>query len=133
MKTQEEIIEILKDRNPASKKFVENGLDRSKMLSPEEQEKLLELYSELFRPKIGTFVHVGAKIVQFLIESYGVEKYEAVAIARGNAENSLLYFRDFRDNKVFEDAEDVIMAAKLFAFWDLLRYIVGLHGFETLN
>jgi len=131
--TRDEIIQKLKDRNPGTKQFVENGISRESLLGPKEQEHLFGIYAALFKPKVGVFNSVASKLVDFLTETYELTRLEAAAMARANAENSMMYFRDFRDNKVFEDAEDIIQASLLFAYWDLLRYVMGLKGFETLN
>lgn len=131
--TRDEIIQVLKGRNSASKKLVETGIEREKLLGPKEQEKLYKLYEELFKMKPHGFNNVSGEIVDFLAETCDIPRLQAAAFARGNAETAMLYFRDFKENGVFEDAEDIIHAAMMASYWDLLGYIMGTRGHETMN
>lgn len=130
--TKEEIIDRLKARNPATKEFVERGLSREHLLSPEEQKKVFGFYTELYSiEKAGA--NVPELIIDFLVETYNIDRALAAFFAKSNADLSLRFFKSIKDDGTFEDADDIIKASMMLSYWDLLSSIMFITGYETLN
>jgi len=133
--TKEEIIDRLKARSPETKKFVELGLSREHLLSPEEQKKVFGFYLELFmlKEKDQDQVSDAERIVDFLVDTYGIPRVLAAMFGKTNSELSLSFLRALRNDGTFEEADDLIKASVLLSYWDLLSAVMCITGYETLN
>ena len=132
--TDDEIKSALASWSPVLKKVVEGSACRDRIFNDEEKAHLYGLFEELMlmQPSAGG-KSVAERMVDFLEDKLRLPRVYAALISRQNASMSLYFVRLLKTCNTIVGPDNIVRAAVIASYWNLIDLVIDYQGSEKLN